>query len=442
MPQVSAVQYAPAREGSVAYRTCGSTPPDIVLVSDWFSHVDQMWEPESPFLPILEQLSGLGRLVTFDKRGVGMSDPVALSALPTLEDWVDDVRAVLDDVRSGPAWIIGKGAGAPMALMFAAAHPGAVAGLMLVNAWARLAWAEDFELGVDSRFQARLLEETYLPDGALELLAGEPIGPDVVRWWHRYIRNAASPRTARTMRHWLFRVDVRSVLGSISCPVLVVARRDAWIGSLHARYLCDRIPGARLVELPGSADLLFTGDTDRLVDEAEQFITGASARTHARRFLATVLYTDLVGSTTMATGLGDRSWRKLLDEHDRAVRHALREHYGHEVKHTGDGFLATFDGPARAIRCAASIRDALAALGLQVRIGVHAGEVERRGGDIGGIAVHVGARVQAAAEPDEILVSRTVRDLVAGSGISLSDRGVHRLKGVPEEWQLYAVDAV
>ena len=413
-----------------------------MLVSDWFSHVDQMWEPESPFLPVLEQLSGLGRLVTFDKRGVGMSDPVPLSELPTLEDWVDDVRAVLDDVGGGPAWIIGKGSGAPMALMFAATHPRSVAGLMLVNAWARLAWAEDFDLGVDAPSQEELLGSDYMPDGALELLAGEPIGADVVRWWHRYIRNAASPRTARTMRRWLFEVDVRSVLGAISCPVLVVARRDAWTGSVHARYLCDRIHDARLVEVPGSADLLFTGDADRLVDEAEQFITGAAASSHARRFLATVLYTDLVGSTTMVTELGDRTWRKLLDEHDRTVRHALREHFGHEVKHTGDGFLVTFDGPARAIRCAASIRDALAALGLRVRIGVHAGEVERRGGDIGGIAVHVGARVQAAARPDEILVSRTVRDLVAGSGISLSDRGVHRLKGVPEEWQLYAVDAV
>ena len=442
MPQVSAVQYAPAREGSVAYRTCGSGPPDIVLVNDWFSHVDQMWEPDSPFLPVLEQLSGLGRLVTFDKRGVGMSDPVALSALPTLEDWVDDVRAVLDDVGGGSAWVIGKGSGAPMALMFAASHPGSVAGLMLVNAWARLGWAEDFELGLDVPSQEDLLGPTYMPDGALELLAGEPIGEDVVRWWHRYIRNAASPHTARTMRRWLFEVDVRSVLGSVSCPVLVLVRRDAWIGSAHARYLCDRIPAAQLVEVPGSADLLFTGDTDRLIDEAEQFITGAATGSRARRFLATVLYTDLVGSTATATELGDRTWRKLLDEHDRTVRHALREHSGHEVKHTGDGFLATFDGPARAIRCAASIRDALGALGLQVRIGVHAGEVERRGADIGGIAVHVGARVQAAAEPDEILVSRTVRDLVAGSGITLSDRGMHQLKGVEEEWQLYAVDSV
>lgn len=442
MPEVSAVQYAPAREGSVAYRVCGAGPPDIVLVSDWFSHVDQMWDAESPFLPVLDQLASLGRLVTFDKRGVGMSDPVALSALPTLEDWVDDVRAVLDDVGAAPAWIIGKGSGAPMALLFAAAHPDSVAGLMLINAWARLGWAEDFPMGVDTRSQEDLLAPTYMPDGALELLAGGPISSEDVRWWHRYIRNAASPRTARTMRRWLFDVDVRSVLGTISCPALVVARQDAWIGSAHARYLAERIPGAALVEVPGSADLLFTGDTDRLLDEAEEFITGASAASHARRFLATVLYTDLVASTTTATALGDRTWRKLLDEHDRTVRHALRQGSGHEVKHTGDGFLATFDGPARAIRCAVAIRDALAAMGLRVRIGIHAGEVERRGDDIGGIAVHVGSRVQTAADPGEILVSRTVRDLVAGSGIALSDRGVHHLKGVAEDWQLYAVDDV
>lgn len=439
MPEVSAVEYATSAKGSVAYRTCGTGPPDIVLVSDWFSHVDQVWDDGSPFLPVLEYLADLGRLVTFDKRGVGMSDPVPLAALPTLEEWVDDLRSVLDAIGAGPAWIVGKGSGAPMSLLYAASHPDAVAGLVLVNAWARLAWAEDFRIGFDDGVRELLLASPYMPDGSLEALAGEPVTASVAGWWHRYIRNAASPATASTMRRWLFDVDVRGVLGSISRPVLVLARRDAWIGAAHASYLAEAIPGARWVDLPGSADLLFTGDTDRLLDEVELFITGTSPVGHSRRVLATVLYSDVVGSTTTAATLGDRKWRGLLDRHDQLVRRALRHFDGQQVKQTGDGFLATFDGPARALRCAAAIRRALAEIGLEVRMGVHAGEVERRGVDIGGIAVHVAARVEAVAEAGEILVSRTVRDLVAGSGIRFGDRGEHRLKGLPEAWQLYAV---
>lgn len=286
-----------------------------------------------------------------------------------------------------------------------------------------------------------MLSEPYMPDGALRVLAGEPVSPGLERWWHRYIRNAASPTTALAMRRWLFDVDVRAVLSTVSCPVLVVARRDAWIGAGHARHLGDAIEGARVVELPGSADLLFTGDTDRLLEEIEAFITGSTGSAQPHRVLATLVFTDLVGSTTRAVELGDRRWRQLLDQHDTIVRAALERFDGIEVKHTGDGFLARFDGPARAIRCATEIRSGVADLGLDTRIGVHAGEVELRGDDIGGIAVHIGARVESVARSGEVLVSRTVRDLVAGSGIELVDRGRHELKGVPEEWQLFAVVA-
>jgi class 3 adenylate cyclase len=438
---IGPVAYAAARDGSVAYRTCGDGPPDIVLVSDWFSHAERMWDVDSPFLAVLEPLAELGRLITFDQRGVGLSDPVTLDALPTLEEWVGDVRAVLEASGAGPAWVIGKGSGAPMAMVFAATHPDAVAGLVLVNGWARLSWAPDHPAGVSPADQARMLEQPYGPPGAVAALAGEPVTPELVEWWDRYLRNAASPATAATMRRWLFEVDVRSILDAVTCPVLVLARRDAFTGQAHARHLVEHLPDARLVELPGSADLIFTGDTAALVDHVADFVTGTPVEPRAERSLATVLYTDVVGSTSTAGRLGDDGWRALLDRHDAAVRESLRQCGGHEVKHTGDGFLATFDGPARAIRCAVLVRDRVGALGIPIRAGIHTGEVEHRHGDIGGIAVHIGARVEAAAGSGEILVSRTVRDLVAGSGIVLRDAGSHQLKGIDEQWRLYAVEA-
>ncbi|MFZ4519887.1 MAG: alpha/beta fold hydrolase [Microthrixaceae bacterium] len=434
------MSYAAANGGSVAYRTCGEGPPDLVLVSDWFSHAERMWDVDSPFLEVLEPLADLGRLITFDQRGVGLSDPVSLDELPTLEEWVEDVRAVLDATAAGPAWVIGKGSGAPMAMVFAATHPDAVAGLVLVNGWARLSWAPDHPAGIRPADQGRMLEHPYGPPGAVEALAGEPVTAELVDWWDRYLRNAASPTTAITMRRWLFEVDVRSILGAVTCPVLVLARRDAFTGRAHAVHLAEHLPDARLVELPGAADLLFAGDTETLVGHFADFVTGTPAAPRTERSLATVLYTDVVGSTSTAGRLGDGRWRALLDRHDAAVRETLRQCGGREVKHTGDGFLATFDGPARAIRCALLVRERVGALGVPIREGIHTGEVEHRGGDIGGIAVHIGARVQAAAEPGEILVSRTVRDLVAGSGITLRDAGTHQLKGIDEAWQLYAVD--
>jgi class 3 adenylate cyclase len=255
------------------------------------------------------------------------------------------------------------------------------------------------------------------------------------------VRNAASPSTSITMRRWLFEVDVRSALPAVRAPVLVIARRDGWIGSVHGRYLADAISTARFVELPGAANFLFAGDTDALVDEIQELVTGARPAPRVDRVLATVLYTDLVESTRHASRLGDRRWRDVMDEHDRVVRAALREASGREIKTRGDGFLATFDGPARGIRCAMRIREDVARLGLEVRCGLHAGEIELRGDDIGGIAAHVGARIEALAAPGEILVSRTMRDLVAGSGIEFRDAGSHVLKGVPDEWRLYAVEA-
>jgi class 3 adenylate cyclase len=437
--QPSPIGYARRGDSYVAYRTAGNGPPDLLLVNDWFSHVGELWSEASPFRPVLDRLASLGRLVTFDKLGVGLSDPVPLGSLPTLEEWIDDLRAVQDTLGVDRSIVVGKGSGAPMALLYAATHPDRVSALVLVDGWARLSSADDFPIGTAEPAQARMLDEPYMPPESVRFVAGEPLTPEVQAWWQSYVRNAASPSTSMTMRRWLFDVDVRATLPSVRTQVLVIARRDGWIGSEHGRYLADSIPGARLVELPGAANFLFTGDTDALVAEVQELVTGARPAPRTDRVLATVLYTDLVESTRRASEMGDQRWRELLDEHDKVVRAALRTFSGHEVKSRGDGFLATFDGPARAIRCAVQLRSALRALGLEVRCGLHTGEIEVRGDDIGGIAAHVGARIEALATPGEIVVSRTVRDLVVGSGIEFEDRGVHTLKGVPDGWQLYAV---
>jgi len=441
LPQPSSVEYAPTHDGFVAHRYCGTGPPHVVLVSDWFSHMGDLWRADSPFRPVLDRLSGFSQLVTFDKRGVGLSDPVQLSTLPTLEEWVDDLECVLDVLGIERAVIIGKGSGGPMAALFAATHPKRVSGLVFVNAWARLGRDEDNPRGVPEHVQERMLGTPYMPASSVRDLAGEPVTPALEAWWQAYIRNAASPNTSTTMRRWLFSVDVRSALPLIQCPSLVICRRDAWIGIDQARYLADRIEGAKLVELPGSADFLFTGDPDALLNEIEEFVTGERPVPTDDRVMATVLYTDVVESTALASRIGDRRWSQVLDRHDRLVREAIEAGSGEEIKHTGDGFLATFDGTARAIRCAVAVRDGLLVLGLETRAGLHAGEIERRATDIAGIATHIGARIQALAQPGEILVSSVVRDLVAGSGIEFADRGMHELKGIPDPIHLYGVIA-
>jgi pimeloyl-ACP methyl ester carboxylesterase len=439
MPDFSTVEYAESSSGFVAYRTFGSGPTDLLLINDWFSHVGDLCRPDSPFLPILERLASFSRLILFDKRGVGMSDPLLSSDVPTLEEWADDVRAVLDAVGVERAAILGKGSGGTMATLFAASHPDRVTTIALINAWARLSRADDFPIGIPEAAQAQMLETPYMPPASVHAVAGETLRPQVIDWWQQYVRSAVSPRTSIAMRRWLFSVDVRAALPAVSCPTLVLSFLSSWIGPGHGRFLAEHIPHARLVELPGATDLLFAGDTETLVGHIEEFVTGHRRAPAADRVLATVLYTDIVNSTVEAERLGDRGWHELLDRHDRVVRDALAVGSGREVKTTGDGFVVTFDGPARAIRCAEAIRRDVRSLGLEVRAGLHAGEVEQRGAEIGGIAMHIGARVGALAQGGEILVSRTVRDLVAGSGIRFADRGTHILKGIEDEWQLYAV---
>jgi pimeloyl-ACP methyl ester carboxylesterase len=437
----SPIQYARCGQAYVAYRTCGDDATGIVLLSDWFGNVDEMWSPASPLRPVLEQLASFGRLVTFDRRGVGLSDPVALESLPTLEQWMDDVGAVMDACGMGQAAVIAKGSGGAVGLLFAASHPERVSALALVNSFARLSRADDYPIGVPVERGDDLLREIYPPAGSARVLAGGSIDDATVAWWDRYLRLSASPGTTLAMRRMLFDVDVRAILPAVQVPTLVVHRADdAWIRATHGRYLAEHVPGARLVVLPGASDLLFAGDQSDLVAEIQEFITGTRPRATGDRVLATVLFTDIIGSTQRAAKQGDHAWRGVLDQFEAAVRAELQRFTGREVKMVGDEVVAIFDGPARAIRCADAIRTALASLHIEVRSGLHSGEIELRGDDIGGIAVHIGARISALASANEILVSRTVKDLVAGSGITFEDRGMHELKGVPDEWQVLAAN--
>ncbi|MDQ3468990.1 MAG: adenylate/guanylate cyclase domain-containing protein [Actinomycetota bacterium] len=435
--QNPATRYARSGDAYVAYQRDGSGPP-LVLVADWFGHLDTRWE-WPPYAGALRRLGSFSTLISFDKRGTGLSDPVPADRLPDLEHWMDDVRAVIDDVGAPHVDLMGVGAGAAMVLPFAATHPERVDRIVLVNAYGRLSRAPDYPAGFPPQLRDRILATAYTDPEAAAVLSGVDGTRQFFDWWLRYQRQSVSPGVAAVMRRMMFDVDVRSVLASIQAPTLVVHRRDdQWIRVDHGRYLAAHIPGAELVELDGDEDLFFQGDVDELLGTVEQFLRGVRRPVEAERVLATIMFTDLVGSTPLAAGLGDSRWRQLLDDHDDIVERTIAAHGGRKINTTGDGVLALFDGTARAIRAAAAIRDELGAIGLQVRAGVHVGEVERRRLDVGGIAVNIAARIMSEAAAGEVRVSRVVRDLVAGSGLVFMERGVTELKGVPGEFELFA----
>jgi class 3 adenylate cyclase len=433
-------QYARSGDVELAYQVFGEGDYDVVLVLDWASHLEELWEQ-----PLTEEfLHALGRfarVLWFDMRGVGMSDPVPGGAAAP-EDWVEDVAAVMDAASSERATLFAQGHAVQMALMAATTHPERVSSLVLYNGFARLARDDDYPAGMPSAALDPLLDliGTQWGTGTLATALAPSVAdrPGVREWWGRVERFAGTPRTAVAKARAIYELDLRELLPLVSVPTLVVHTRDnAYIRVGHGRYLAQHIPGARLLELP-SADHWPLPDRS-LLGAVEEFVTGARAPVEdADRVLATVLVIDVVGSTERAGELGDRRWSTIRDRFEDAVRVALGVHGGELVDVAGDGALATFDGPARAIRCAGQIRDAVRALGLEVRCGAHAGEVTRRRGGIAGIAVHIGARVSALAAPDEVLVTRTVRDLVGGSGILFEARGEHELKGVPDTWALYA----
>jgi pimeloyl-ACP methyl ester carboxylesterase len=436
------VHYAKSGDLSIAYMVFGEGP-DLVVAPGFISHLEVGWEDPS-LAHWYSRLAAFRRVIIFDKRGTGLSDPA--SHAPTLEEQVDDLRAVMDAAGAERPDVFGVSEGGTMAMPLAAAHPDRVNTLVLYGTFARLVEAPDYPWGVGREAIDALIELSGRGWGEGIGLGGwAPSRRDddeLRRWWARLQRLAASPGMIRNIFALYPQVDIREVLPTIQAPTLVIHRRgDRMVNVELGRYLADNIPGAKLVELDGDDHLFFTGDADAVLDEVEEFLTGSRPAPPVQRVLATVLFTDVVGSTERAVELGDDRWRQLLRSHDAQVRRQLERFQGREVNTTGDGFVATFDGPARAIHCATAIRDAVRAIGLDVRAGLHTGEVEMSKGDIAGIAVHLAARVAATAGSGEVLVSRTVVDLVAGSGLTFADRGVHTLKGVPGDWQLFAVQA-
>jgi class 3 adenylate cyclase len=438
-------RYAKSGAVSIAYQVVGDGPRDLVYVPGWVSHIEYLWE-EPSVAAFLRRLASFSRLILFDKRGTGMSDRVPNEQLPTLEQRMDDVRVVMDAAGSERAALLGVSEGGPMCLLFAATYPERTTAVILVAAYARRLSAPDYPWGTPpEQYEAFVQENARDWGGPVGLAARAPSqvdNPAFSRWWATYLRMSASPGAAEALTRMNGPIDVRHVLPAVRVPALVLHRTgDLAIGVENGRYLAQQIDGARFVQLPGDDHLAWVGDQDSLVDEVEEFLTGVRRGPEPDRVLATVLFTDLVGSTELASELGDRRWRELLEAHRVVVRRELERFRGHEVDTTGDGFLATFDGPARAIRCATAIRDGVTALGLEIRAGLHTGECELHDGNVAGIAVHTGARVAALAGAGEVLVSSTVRDLVAGSGIEFENRGAHELKGLPTAVAIHAVVA-
>ncbi len=434
-------RYAKSGALSIAYQVHGSGP-DLVFIPGSLSHVELGWETP-PAATMYRRLSGFARMITFDKRGTGLSDRTV--ELPTLEERMDDVRAVMDAADCERAALVGISEGGPMALLFAATYPERVSALVLWCTFARMAWAPDYPDGIDAEEAERscdLIEEMWGQGRVWPLISihDAPDDEGTRRRLARFERNAATPAMAAAANRFGLHVDARQALPAISAPTLVVHRSgDPLVGVAHGRYLAEHIEGARLAEFPGEFHFSGIGNDEDILDEIQEFLTGTRHQHEIDRVLKTILFTDIVGSTERVVRMGDRRWHELLDAHHSTVREELERFSGKEVKTIGDGFLATFDGPARAVHCARAITDKVGAIGLQVRAGLHSGECEAQGDDLAGVAVHIGARVGGLAGPGEVLVTSTVRDLVTGSGIEFHDRGRHTLKGIPGEWQLLAV---
>ena len=432
--EVPETQYVETPDGvSIAYQVFGSGPTDLVFVPGWFSNLDLYWQLDAP-RRFFERLASFARLIVFDKRGTGLSDPIDDAA--TLEVRMDDLRAVMDAADARSAAICGYSEGGSLAALFAATYPTRVERLILLAS--PVPTAQSMVLTAANR---EVIARDWGKGALMDLIVPNRVGDERAKErWALTQRMSASRGMALKYFDLMLDLDVANILPSIRVPTLVMGRDGDRCTPIETiREGAALIPGARLVELPGNDHLAWLGDWEGITDSIEEFITGAHPEHQPDRALATVLFTDIVSSTARASALGDRRWREVLAEHDAVSRHELERHRGRLVKSTGDGLLASFDGPARAIRSACAIRDRVGRLGIDIRSGVHTGECELIGDDIGGVAVHIAARVSAQAEAGEVLVSRTVKDLVTGSGIEFDDRGEHSLKGVPEPWRLYAV---
>jgi len=444
MTAVPETRYARSGDVHIAYQVVGDGPRDLVMVPGWFSHLELNWEkhPSVSWADFLRGLASFSRLILFDKRGTGLSDRAV--GVPTLEQHMDDLRAVMDAAGSERAAIFGDSEGGPMCALFAATYPQRTTALIVYGGYAKVLASADYDCGFtrEALEQATAFAERQWGHGELTHFYAPSLAQDAAarEFIGRYERLAASPGSARAEFLMYADIDIRPILPTIRVPTLVLHRiGDRMVSVCHGRYLAQHIPGARYVELPGDDHAPFV-DPMAIVGEVEEFLTGVRHAPVSDRVLTTLLFTDIVGSTQRAAELGDERWRRLLEEHYAASRREIARFRGREVQVTGDGFLAMFDGPARAIQCARALGDAARRIGLQIRAGVHTGECELIGEHVSGIAVHVAARVAAEAGADEVLVSRTVTDLVAGSGLRFCDRGTRPLKGVPGEWQLFAVE--
>ena len=441
---IPTTRYVRSGDANIAYQVVGDGPFDLIWVPGWISNVEVSWEvPE--FARFLTRLASFSRLILFDKRGTGLSDGVSVEHLPGLEQRMDDVRAVLQAAGSTSAAVFGASEGGNLSILFAATYPERVSALVLAAVYAKRSWSPDYPWAPTPEERERQheeLERTWSGEMDLASLAPSALGdPALMRRLTTFFRRSASPGAAVALNRMNTEIDTRSVLPSIAPPTLVLCRTgDRDVSVEEERWIAGQIPRSTFVELPGDDHLPWLGDTDGLLDEVETFLTGERRRPDPHRWLATVLFTDIVDSTVQAAALGDRHWHDLIERHHALVRRELDRYGGTEVDTAGDGFFATFDGPARAVRCASAIVDAVRELGLEVRAGVHTGEVEGGDGTVRGIAVHIGARVAHEAGPGEVLVSSTVKDLVAGSGLRFRERGRTELKGVPGEWQLYVVE--
>ncbi len=437
----SPTHYADSDGVSIAYRVHGEGDLDLVFVPGFVSHVELLWESPAT-ARFLRRLGSFARVVVFDKRGQGLSDRPGDPS--TLEESMDDLGAVLEAAGCERPAIFGVSEGGPMSTLFAATYPERISSLVLYGTYARMIRSPDFSLGMPEvvldLWREMVRHEWGGPVG-LRYWAPSAVGDrEIERWWARLLRQGTSPAGAIALIELYREMDVRAILPSIDVPALVLHRVEDQVVSVgQGRFLAEQIPGARFVALDGADHLAWTGDQDALLDEVEEFLVGSRRAHEPERALATVLFTDIVGSTAVAARLGDRRWRDLLERHDAIVRRQLAIHRGREVKTMGDGFLATFDGPARAIRCATAIDRAVSEIGIEVRAGIHTGEVDLIGDDVGGMAVNIGARIGALAGPGEVLVSSTVRELVVGSGLDFAERGIHTLKGAPDQWRLFAV---
>jgi class 3 adenylate cyclase len=440
---VPTTHYAKSGDVHIAYQVVGEGPVDLVLILGWFSHLEYQWE-DPALARFLNRLASFSRLIVFDKRGTGLSDRVAESALPTLEQRMDDIRAVMDAAGSNRAAMFGVSEGGPLSTLFAATYPARTAALIMYGAYAKWIRADDYPWAPtreEHETAFRVYEKHWGTPIGLKILAPSVANDVQVRqWWAHQMRVSASPGAGVTLYRMNIEVDIRAILPTIRVPTLILHRSgDRLVPCQAGRYMAAQIETAKFVELPGDDHIAWIGDTEPLMAEVQEFMTGERPALEADRVLATVLFIDIVQSTRRATAIGDSRWRDLVDDYQQQVGKEVARLGGRVVNTAGDGVFAMFDGPARAIKCARAIRDAVGTFGLAIRCGIHTGECVIEGNDVAGIAVHIGARVAARANPGEILLSSTVKDLIAGSRVECSDRGSHVLKGVEGRWRLFAV---